>query len=207
MVIRKGEAWGSMVVPGPGMLTVRSDAELRSIVLGDQASGQPLPVVGLLGGDVMRTVGGTGDAARLRSAEPIPHLPIDVIHVTADDGRETICVAHLVARRSWWRGPITAVMNAQFIGRWDVAPRGHPNDGSFDLVTVAADLGVQQRWLARSRLLLGTHVPHPLITIRRHDRATVDLGNRRRLWVDGQRWGSATSLELRVEPDALIVCV
>jgi len=207
MTIRKGEQWGSMVVPGPGMLVVRSDAELRSLVLADQTKGRLHSVVGLLGGDLMRTLGGTGDASRLRGTEPIPHLPIDIVRVRADDGRETVLVAHLVARRSWWRGPLTAVMNAQFIGRWDVAPRAHPNDGRIDLVTASADLGLQQRWLARSRLLLGTHVPHPLITIRQHDRATVDLGNRRRLWVDGQRWGSTRSLELTVEPDALIVCV
>ena len=207
MTIRKGQQWGSMVVPGPGMLTVRSDAELRALVLADRSNGKPLPVIGLLGGDLMRTLGGTGDAARLRGDEPIPHLPIDVIHVATDDGRQTLLVAHLVARRSWWRGPLTAVMNAQFISRWDVAPRSHPNDGRFDLVTASADLGLQQRWLARSRLLLGTHVPHPLITIRQHDQATVDLGNKRRLWVDGQRWGSARSLDLSVEPDALIVCV
>jgi hypothetical protein len=207
VTIRKGEPWGSVVVPGPGMQMVRSDAELRTLVIEGRASGRPLPVVGLLGGDLMRTLGGTGDPERMRGSEPVPHLPIDVVRLATDDDRETVFVAHLVARRSWWRGPITAAMNAEFHGRWDVAPRSHPNDGRIDLVTVSPELGPQQRWLARPRLLLGTHVPHPLITIRQHDRARVDLGSRRRLWVDGQRWGSARIVELTVEPDALIVCV
>lgn len=207
VTIRKGQAWGSVVAPGPGMQMVRSDAELRSLVLEGRASGRPLPVVGLLGGDLMRTMGGTGDLERLRGSEPVPHLPIDVVRVVTDDGRETLFVAHLVARRSWWRGPITAAMNAEFYGRWDVTPRSHPNDGRVDLVTVSTELRAQQRWLARQRVLLGTHVPHPLITIRQHERVMVDLGARRRLWVDGQRWGSARTIELIVEPDALIVCV
>jgi hypothetical protein len=212
MTVRKGQEWGSLVAPGPGMRTVRSDAELRELVIGARAVGHPLPVVGLLGGDMMRTLGGTADATRFEGDEPIPHLPIDIVSVADDEGRETLFVSHLVARSSgwhgsWWRGPIIAAMNGQFIGRWDISPRCHPNDGRVDVVAVPAEFGLQQRWLARSRLPLGTHVPHPLITIKQHASVTIDLGGRRRVWLDGERWGSASVLHLTVEPDALVICV
>ncbi len=196
-----------MVVPGPGMQHVRSDAELRDLVIENLTRGVPQPVVGLLGGDLMRTLGGSADPARLSGDEAVPHLPIDIVHVATDDGRETYFVAHLVARKSWWRGPLTAAMNAQFRGRWDVSPRAHPNDGRFDLVEVDGSLDLHQRWLARSRLPLGTQVPHPSISIRQHAETTVDLGRRRNVWVDDRRWGTASTLHLTVHPDAIVVCV
>lgn len=208
MTVRKGQEWGSLVPPGPGMRIVHNDAELRDLVLATRSEGHLLPVVGLLGGDLMRTLGGTGDATRLSGDEPIPHLPIDLVSVAADGGEPTLFVSHLVARgRTWWRGPITAAMNGQFIRRWDVSPRCHPNDGRVDVVTVSAELGLQQRWMARPRLLLGTHVPHPLITIKQHGSVRIDLGSPRIVWLDGRRWSKATTLQLTVEPDALVVCV
>ena len=212
MTIRKGQEWGSVVAPGPGMRTVASDAELRDLVLESRASGQPLPVVGLLGGDMMRTIGGSGDAARFSGSEPIPHVPIDVVNVMADEDRHSCFVSHLVARRAgwaggWWIGRVTAAMNAQFLGTWDVAPRSHPNDGRVDVVTAEPSLGMQQRWLARRRLPLGTHVPHPGITVRSLTDMEIDLGRALRIHLDGCPWGSARRLQLSVEPDALVVCV
>ena len=208
MTISKGQEWGTLAVPGPGLRTVDTDAELRELVIEARRSGRALPVVGLLGGDMMRTLGGTADPARFSGDEPIPHLPIDIVSLSLDDGPETVFVAHLVARgRTWWRGPLTAAMNAQFIGRWDVSPRCHPNDGRVDVVTASGDLGLQQRWMASRRLLLGTHVPHPLISVKQHTTVAIDLGRPRRIWLDGQRWGSARRLQLTVEPDALVVCV
>ncbi len=38
-------------------------------------------------------------------------------------------------------------MNAQFLGRWDVAPRGHPNDGRLDVLD--ADLPLDERLQVR----------------------------------------------------------
>jgi hypothetical protein len=212
MTIRKGQEWGQLVAPAQGMRTVASDAELRDLVLECRASGQPLPVVGLLGGDMMRTIGGSGDASRFARSEPIPHVPVDLVAVVADEDRRSWFVSHLVARRSawaggWWIGRATVAMNAQFLGRWDVAPRSHPNDGRVDVVIVDAALTLQQRWLARRRLPLGTHVPHPAITIKPQAAATLDLGRSLPVHLDGRPWGTARTLQLNVEPDALVVCV
>ena len=207
MTIRKGESWGTLRAPDRDVTIVGSDRELRHVVVAARLGGLELPVIGLSGGDLMRTLGGSGDASRFVGEDPIPHLPIDIVTVTADDSRESLFLAHLVARRSWWHGQITAAMNAQFIGTNDVAPRGHPNDGRVDLVTASAELGLQQRWMARSRVRLGTHVPHPLISVRQHATVTVDLPRSTPLWLDGERWGSASRLLLTVQADVLTVCV
>ena len=121
------------------------------------------------------------------------------------DGRQHWFVSHLVARRSWWRGRVLAVMNAQWMGTWDVAPRSHPNDGLLDVFD--SDLSLGDRWKARQRLRTGTHVPHPGIAQRRVAALQVELGEPLGIWLDGERVGDGRTLSIRVEPDALICVV
>ena len=199
MTIRKGEPWGEPGrLPDDGVV-VRSDAEARADVTAARRAGATPPVLGLLGGDLCRAVGGAGDEARLRSGGGVV-LPVDLGAVLVD-GRLHWFVAHLVARRGWWRGRIVAAMNAQHLGSWDVAPRGHPNDGRLDVLD--GDLPLGQRWQARRRLATGTHVPHPGIEERHVAALQVELAPGTKVWLDGEPLGVARTLSIRVEPDAL----
>jgi YegS C-terminal NAD kinase beta sandwich-like domain len=203
MTIRKGEPWGS---PGPLPLhgvVVGSDAEARAIVTAARRAGEPVPPLGLLGGDLCRTLGGTGDADRLRSSDAV-QLPVDLGAVLVD-GRLHFFVAHLVARQSWWRGRVVAAMNAEFLGAWDVAPRGHPNDGRLDVLD--GDLPFDERLQVRSRLRNGTHLPHPRIDERHVAALQLDLEPPLSVHLDGEAIGPARSLSIRVEPDALLCVV
>jgi hypothetical protein len=202
VTIERGEAWGVPGVLPPDGVVVRSDAEARAVVTSARRAGEPVPPLGLLGGDLCRALGGTGDDARLRSGAGVV-LPVDLGAVLVD-GRLHWFVAHLVARRSWWRGRVVAVMNAQHLGHWDVAPRGHPNDGRVDVLD--GDLPLGQRWQARRRLPLGTHVPHPNIAERHVSAVQLDLAAGTHVWLDGEDLGTARTLAVRVEPDAL-TCV
>lgn len=202
MTIRRGEPWGRPGPLPPQGVVVRSDAEARAVVTAARRAGAAIPPLGLLGGDLCRTLGGTGDEARLRSDRAV-QLPVDVGSVLVD-GRLHWFVAHLVARRSWWRGRVVAAMNAQYLGGWDVAPGGHPNDGRLDVLD--GDLPLGQRLLARNRLPTGTHVPHPQISQRRVEAVQVDLDRPTPVRLDGEHVGEARALSLRIEPDAL-VCV
>ena len=141
---------------------------------------------------------------REREQQPVMAFPVDLLRVEAD-GRAFVAIAHVVARRSWWRGPILAVMNVDRLGRWDAAPRAHPNDGRADVVEVAAEMGLRARWQARSRLSSGTHLPHPQLTNRRITDETWTFDGPRRLWVDGVARGTVRSLRVAVEPDAATV--
>ena len=76
MTVRKGQPWGSLVVPGPGIVIVHTDRELRELVIAARRAAAPLPIVGVVGGDLMRTLGGSADASRFALNEPIPHLPV-----------------------------------------------------------------------------------------------------------------------------------
>src|SRR3954454_20441272 len=100
MTVRKGESWGC---PGPlpadGVL-VRSDAEARAVIETCRRQDDPIPVLGLLGGDLCRTLGGRGDESRLHGSDA-QTFAVDLGAVLVD-GRLHWFVAHLVARRSWW---------------------------------------------------------------------------------------------------------
>jgi hypothetical protein len=199
VTIRKGQPWGE---PGPmpaDAVVVRSDAEARAVVTAARRAGEPVPPMGLLGGDLCRTLGGTGDEGRLRSEEAV-RLPVDLGAVLVD-GRLHWFVAHLVARAGWWRGRVVAVMNAQYLGPWDVAPKGHPNDGRLDVLD--GDLPMGQRWQARRRLVTGTHVPHPAIEERRVAAVQLELARPTPIRLDGEAIGPARTLSVRTEPDAL----
>jgi hypothetical protein len=201
--ISKGDAWGT---PGPlpdDGVVVRSDAEAREVVTAARRAQEPVPPLGLLGGDLCRTLGGTGDAARLRS-EAAVQVPVDLGAVLVD-GRLHWFVAHLVARRGWWFGRIVAAMNAQYLGSWDVAPRGHPNDGRLDVLD--ADLAFAERLQARRRLRHGTHLPHPRIDERHQSAVQLDFDRSTPVYLDGERVTDARSLSIRVEPDALLCVV
>ncbi|MDO8390132.1 MAG: hypothetical protein Q7V57_06560 [Actinomycetota bacterium] len=201
MTIRRGEAWGE-TVPSPADLVIaHSDAEARALVVHQMiASDGPL-VLGLAAGDLARTMGG-GTPGRFPGE--VVRAPVDVLRLDAA-GQRTWAVAHVVARRQWWRGEVLLAMNAQFLGAYDVAPRAHPNDGRVDVLRVAQTMTLRTRLAARARARIGVHLPHPQITSRQTPGTTVQFARPLTLWVDGERWIEAAELTITVEPDALVV--
>ncbi len=203
MAISKGRAWGRAgALPDDGVI-VRSDAEARAVVTAARRDGKPVPVLGLVGGDLCRTLGGRGDEGRLRSPEAMT-LPCD-LGVVLLDGRPQFFVAHLVARRAWWRGRAYVAMNAAWLGAWNLGPRSHPGDGLLD--TYDAHLPLGQVLPVRARLAQGAHLPHPAITHSRAQAVEEDLGATLAVRLDGEVVGAARTLSIRVEPDALTVVV
>jgi hypothetical protein len=199
MTIRKGEDWGRPgALPADGVV-VTTDAEAREVVTEARRAGRDIPVLGLLGGDLARSVGATGDRARLESGAA-REVEVDLGSVLVD-GTIHWFVAHLVARRRWWAGRFVVAMNAEYLGPWKVAPRAHPNDGRLDLLDGA--LGFDDRIKARSRLRHGDHLPHPDISTRQVKAVQVSFDRPTPVYLDGQHLGRARDLSIRIEPDAL----
>jgi hypothetical protein len=202
--VRKGEPWGVVGRPLPDDgVVVRSDAEARAVVTATRRDGAPVPPLGLLGGDLCRTLGGRGDESRLRSPEAAA-FPCDLGAVLLD-GRLHWFVAHLVARGPWLRGRALVAMNAAWLGAWNAGPRAHPGDGLLDVYDARVPAG--QVLKVRARLPTGSHLPHPAIAGRRAPAVQLTLERPLPVRLDGEVVGRARHLSMRVEADALTVVV
>ncbi len=190
MTVSRGAEWGEPVARPDGLVVAASDAELAQLV--GRGSTAPLAVAA---GDLRRTLGHSPDGPTVQ------RVPLDLLRVVAD-GVELFAVAHVVARRSWWRGRLVGVFNCEHLGRWDVAPRGHPNDGRADVLDVDATMSVRERAQAWRRLPSGTHVPHPAIRASHGSAVSWEFVPSLTLYVDGRRHGTIRRLTVTVEADA-----
>jgi len=200
MTVRKGEDWGERRPIPADAEVAHTDREATEIVSRYRRAHEPIPPILLMDGDLARTLGG----GRTGTSGDGTHVRVD-LGAALVDGNLHWFLAHLVARSSWLRGRIVVAANAAFIGEWNIAPRAHPGDGRLDLVDADPSLG--DRLKARRRLPLGTHVPHPAITVRRVEAAQVDLARPTPIRLDGQLVGSARSLSIRLEPNAVDIWV
>lgn len=206
MTISPGAPWGRSVARPVDLVTVPDDPSLAA-ALADRDG----PPVSVAAGDLARTLGVASRGPTGEGRGMVHELPIDLLEVRLDDRHEplTAC-AHVIARSPWtrghwWRGPIVAVMNAEFVGEWDVAPRGHPNDGRAEVVEVDPAMSMRQRGAARRRLGSATHVPHPRIATRSVRSSRWTFPYPLVVLVDGRAVGRSGSLSVEVRPDAAIV--
>ncbi len=198
MPIAKGQPWGAPGELPAGGVVVGSDAEARAVLMQARAERRPFPALGLLGGDLCRTLGG-GGGTELQGVR----FTIDLGEALLD-GRLHLFVAHLVARsRSWGRAFVA--MNAQSLGRWNLGPRAHPNDGLLDTYDVRLALG--QLLPVRSRLHHGAHLPHPGIKERRTAALQVELDRALPVRLDDVPVGKAKVISVRLQADALTVVI
>jgi len=206
MTIRPGAPWGSEVPRPDGLVTVGSDRSLAAALA--CADGPPIAVGS---GDLARTFGVSSQEQRAVDRATVIEFPIDLLQVRLGDaGEPVLACAHVIVRSPWtrghwFRGPILAVMNAEFFGDWDVAPRGHPNDGRAEVVAVDESMSVRHRLAARRRMHNGTHLPHPQVVTRSIRSGNWNFAHPLEVIVDGHRLGRAADLTVEVLPDAAIV--
>ncbi len=195
--VAKGRPYGEPGdLPEDGVV-VGSDAEAAAALADARRDRRPFPSLGLLGGDLCRTLGGGG--GRLQGVR----FTVDVGEALLD-GRLHLFVAHLVARTRLWTRAFVA-MNAQWLGDWNLGPRAHPNDGLLD--TYDARLPIRQLAAVRSRIHHGAHLPHPGIKERRTAALQAELERPLPVRLDGVAVGRARVISVRVQPDALTVVI
>ena len=202
MTIRRGEPWGEPAVCPDNLRVVPTDHDLREWVIWHRTRGMDIAPVGVAGGDLARTCGGaTG------THPTAAKVTVDAMRVVVDDDVPTWGVGHVVARRTWLTGEVVMVMNAQFYGEYDVAPRSHPNDGKLDSLRINASMSRRGRLQARQRARTGTHLPHPAITARSGAEFVFEFDTPLVVWIDGVRVGAARRLSVVAEPDAFTAYV
>lgn len=199
MTIGKGADWGVEGEVPADVVACDGDRAL-SMAIGD---GRDVVVAG---GDMALTIGasvipGIGDSGR--------RLPIDLMDVELiRGGQHHVIVAsshvmiHGVRRRGGrLRGEVHWIMNAQYYDGRDLVPRGHPNDGRFEVLSVDPRMGPRQRLLAWSRARTGRHFPHPRLSVRSVKEIVIECGGAI-VAVDGVRVGRVDSVSVRVRADA-----
>jgi hypothetical protein len=200
VTIRKGEPWGVPVAAPVELFLAPDDASAARFVHGALAGGRTVPLFGVTGGDLARTMGG-GTPGRFPGE--VTRAPVDVLQVMAD-GRGTIAVAHVMVG-SWWHGECRLALNAQYLGRLDLAPRSHPNDGRLDALVLAPSMSWRARLQARRRARSGTHLPHPQLSMSQTAAVEWTFDRALPIRVDGVRWGRGREVRVTVVPDALVV--
>ncbi|MEI7505187.1 MAG: hypothetical protein WCK23_00075 [Actinomycetes bacterium] len=201
MVIKNGQEWGSEAPAPQGLCIAASDSELSACI------GEGHRNVVVTGGDMWRTIG--AQSRTVVAGDSAMCLPIDIMKVELRLDDESIvskiAVSTVVLRfpnmkGGWLRGSLIIVANAQFLGHWDVAPRGHPNDGRVEMTQVDKAMGLRQRLTARARLGTGSHLPHPLIQTKSvKNFVWNDEGRSQQiLWIDRQLIGRVRSLSIEV---------
>ena len=198
MPIAKGQPWGAPGDLPEGGVVVASDAEAAAALHEARRDRRPFPALGLLAGDLCRTLGGGGQ----RELQGV-RFTVDLGEALLD-GRLHLFVAHLVARSRLWTRAFV-VMNAQYLGDWNLGPRAHPNDGLLDMYD--AHLPPNQLLPVRSRLHHGAHLPHPNIKERRSAAQQVELERPLPVRLDGVKVGPARVISVRLQPDALTVVI
>ncbi|MCY4164324.1 MAG: hypothetical protein OXE93_08975 [bacterium] len=203
MPIHKSTDWGASGPLGPNGKLVHSDSEAHMAIQQARRAKQALPELGLLGGDLCRTLGGRGDSKTLRT-NAAQRCEIDLGAVLLD-GRLFWFCAHLIAKNPLWGGEVLVAMNAAWLGNWNLGPKAHPGDGLLDVSH--GQLSLSNRLKARKRALTGDHLPHPAISYKRLSALQVQLSQPTPVWVDGVAAGKCVNVSLRVEPAALTVVV
>ena len=203
MTIGAGTGWGRPGALPPDAAIAADDHELRAIVESARSEGRPVPVIGLTGGTIWRTIGGPSVVGRLHTSASL-HYAVDVVRAHMDAKRTSWFVSALIARNAVWTHT-TVAMNGQFSGRYRFGVRAHPGDGLVDVYESTLSLADVAKVASRAKL--GAHLPHPGIRELRTAQARLTFDRARRVWLDGDRVGRARRIELTVEADALVVVV
>jgi hypothetical protein len=151
-------------------------------------------------GDIPRVL---GVVDRARDAECI-RIVIDAIVVSYTDSvgvdHTDVCIASMSIARRFFRGAISVVTNSGYWRNHEVAPRAHLNDGKLDIFEVSGAMRWSQRRLMWQKAVVGSHLPHPLLSYSQGEFFHWK-GSPRRLTIDGQFVGLVTKVSCRVQSD------
>jgi len=207
MTISKHLEWGRDILKPVDLVICQDDAAASRLLTGLISESKHLPIIAIKSSKLARALGTNG--AQLES-KSMRALPFDLIKInftnSSNEKVMLIAIGYALLRNSWWRGEITAVLNTSFIGEWDCAPRSHPNDGKFDVVSVGSQMRPMQRLIASRRLRLGNHLPHPQISTHQTTNLELSSSALSNLFVDGQRFAKVSQISFTLLPDAVTLC-
>lgn len=202
MPISPGSPWGATAPLPEHRLEMSSDREL-GVFLRDHSAKQI---------HEQNIFMKSGDIPRVLSVHQRPQnskclrVVIDALAVTFTDvagvTHTDVCVASMSIARRFLRGAISVVTNSGYWKQREVAPRAHLNDGKLDIFEVSGAMRWSQRRLMWRKALVGSHLPHPLLSYSQGDYFQWQ-GSPRRFTIDGQFVAMVTKVSCRVQSDCV----
>jgi len=196
MVIAKGDDWGESVHK-QGVVCTRSDH--------DVFLHQAFPVRG----DIAQTIGsdlGKRSAIKQFDNRTQWHqLPFDVIEVNID-GVSLRAAAHIRIGHLLW-GECHLLSNVAFYKGKRVFAKSHPNDGKIEVLTMAREMGIRQRFMALMKVRQGSHLPHPHLVSRQATDELFQFHRSLPIFIDGKKIGNASELRMLVIADAINIYI
>lgn len=198
MTIEKGRPWGDRSIVPNDMTVVQSDHALA-------LTPPHVPVV-LAGGDLYTAIGKPvlAQPGQERTKISIDALKCsirtdhDVINMTA---ASSIVIGYWLPRTPVVKRFI-CITNAGIYRETNMAPRAHPNDGVFDVVSMNAKMSWRERLISHRRARTGTHVPHPEITVERLTHYEQEATHTTEpLFIDAVKITAWKSISVSIEPD------
>lgn len=200
MPISPGSPWGSISRIPERSLVLSSDRELGVFLRDHSAKQIHEQALFVKSGDIPRVLG-VDD--RPRNHECL-RVVIDALVVTYTDtagvDHNDVCIGSMSIARRYFRGAISIITNSGYWRKHEVAPRAHLNDGKLDIFEVSGAMRWSQRRLMWKKALVGSHLPHPLLSYSQGDFFRWK-GNAQRLIIDGQYVGKVTAVSCRVQSD------
>jgi hypothetical protein len=198
MTIRKGEGWGKRIPLPSSVRQVENDADLSKCSRSD--------FVSLTNGDIHRAL---GSPRPVQSEAECTLLPIDALQiriVSSDGDEQWVTAASCIEIGAFLslngRKRYVCVTNGGIVNGRNVAPRAHPNDGRFDILTIDASMSFRTRLAARKKAVTGTHMPHPQISARQDDSfCAKKLHKGERLSIDGKTVTNWSEVVITILPD------
>jgi hypothetical protein len=202
MNIEKGRNWGSSSpLPTDGVI-VKDNKELWKKINRCKREGIDLPVFGLLGGDLWRTLGGRHQENRLYG-EDATTLDIDLGCVLLDGKIYWFCAHMLIGSKL--KGKKFFISNVAHYGKANPTPKAHPGDGKFDMLEL--ELSTIQLLKGRKRASTGSHIPHPEIKYKRVASEQFSFVKKMNVEIDGEKIGKFSNIVFRIENEALRVVI
>ena len=202
MNIEKGRNWGySSPLPSDGVI-IKDNKELLEKITSCKREGIDLPVFGLLGGDLWRTLGGRHEEGHLYGKDATTR-DVDLGCVLLDGKIHWFCAHMLIGSKL--KGKKIFISNVAHYGKTNPAPKAHPGDGVFDMLE--SGLSMIQTGKAIKRLSTGTHIPHPEIKYKRVKYEQFSFMKKMNVQIDGKKIGKFSNISFRVENEALRVVI
>jgi hypothetical protein len=160
-------------------------------------------------GDIAHTIGSeTGKRSAIKQIDNRTQwhqLPFDVIRVDID-GVSLRAAAHIRIGHLLW-GECHLLSNVAFYKGKRVFAKSHPNDGKIEVLTMAREMGIRQRFMALMKVRLGSHLPHPHLVSRQATDELFQFYQSLPIFIDGKKIGYASELRMLVIADAINIYV